>query len=205
MLAREAEFTILDFETTGSVEGYPTEAWQLGMATIRAGAIDSDRTFNRLLHVGDRPFNPYAPGKHHQLRAELKQAPALLSLWPELKEWWLDRPMVAHNVGTEQKFVRQTAPMHAIGPWIDTLKLARFVYPEWSSHSLEDLVTRLALAPQIETHCPGREPHDAHYDAVACAVLLLHFIHLPGWEHVTLEDLSQARPASFYARNQESK
>jgi DNA polymerase III epsilon subunit-like protein len=205
MRVREAELTVLDFETTGSVEGYPTEAWQLGMIRIRKGAIDPTARFNRLLQVGDRPFNPYAPGRHHQVRDALRQAPELRSLWAELKDWWLNRPMVAHNVGTEQKFVRQTAPMHAIGPWIDTLKLARYAYPDFPSHSLEDLVSQLELGPEIEAVCPGLEAHDAYYDAVACAALLLHFMHLPGWESVTVESLSQAHPEQFYTRAQGRK
>ena len=52
-------------------------------------------------------------------------APTLPELWAELQPWWCGGPLVAHNVSTERGIVRHAAPMHTIGPWIDTLTLAR--------------------------------------------------------------------------------
>jgi DNA polymerase III epsilon subunit-like protein len=48
------------------------------------------------------------------------------------------------------------------------------------------------LKERVDTFCPGREPHDSLYDAVACAVLLEHYLSLPGWERMTVEALSEA-------------
>ena len=41
--------------------------------------------------------------------------------------------------------------------------------------------------------CPGRAPHDARYDATACALLLSHFLALPGWEQVTVQGLADLK------------
>jgi DNA polymerase-3 subunit epsilon len=200
MLARDAEMTVLDFETTGSVEGYPVEAWQLGMVRIRKGHIEAKPVFNELLQVGDRPFNPHAPGKHHSLREELRLAPTMTDLWSTLKLWWIGVPLVAHNTGTEQKFVKQTAPVHRVGPWIDTLKLARLAYPNLPSHGLDHVIASLGLTDELKQFTGDLEAHDALYDAFASAVLLLHVLDLPGWESVTVDDLALAKPTDYYRK-----
>jgi len=197
MLASEAEFTVIDFESTGSVEDYPNEAWQIGLVKMSRGRI-SDQLWERYLKVGDRPFNPKAPGKHHQLRDVLATAPTLLECWDEWNTWCFGPVLVAHNIGTEQKFIRDTAPMHKAGPWVDTLKLARVVYPEFHSHKLEDLCEGLGLTPALKERFPDREPHDALYDAMASAFLLEHFLSLAGWESVTVDMLVKAKPISYY-------
>jgi len=198
MLAREAHMVAIDFEATGVVGQLPSEPWQIGMVRMAGGVIDVAGGYNRLLHVGDRPFNPYAPGQHHQLRAELAAAPALAQLWPELQHWWLGTPLIAHNIGTERTFLSQVAPMHSFGPWIDTLQIARHVYPTFASHTLEDLVDHLRLTDRVVAACPGLLPHDAFFDAVACAVLLDHCLHLPGWEEVTLEALANVSASAYH-------
>ena len=200
MLAREAKMTVLDFETTGSVPGHPVEAWQLGMVQVVAGEVQGEPAFNELLQVGERPFNPHAPGKHHALRKELAAADSLPAMWPVLKDWWLGVPMVAHNVGTEQKFVKQTAPVHRVGPWIDTLKLSRLAYPDLASHALDDVIQALHLGKALKPFVGSLEPHDALYDAFASAVLLVHLLELPGWKDVQVEDLAAAKPVAYYRK-----
>jgi len=198
--ASEATIIALDFETTGAVGGLPVEAWQIGMVKLVGGVVDATQSFEGLLRVGDRPFNPYAPGSHHRVREQLEQAPSLQQLWPELSRWWLAQPLAAHNVAVEQKFVRESAPLHRTGPWIDTLKLARWAYPDLPSHTLEDLIAGLGLTRRLQELCPDRAAHDALYDAFACAVLLEHLLQLPGWESVSVDALAAAHPGKFYLR-----
>ena len=73
--------------------------------------------------------------------------------------------------------------------WVDTLPLARKIYPTLPSFALEDLVPALGLQAELARCVPNRAPHDAYYDAVACALLLIHFLSLPGWSTLTLGDL----------------
>jgi DNA polymerase III epsilon subunit-like protein len=101
-----------------------------------------------------------------------------------------ERPLCAHNAPTERKFLQQAFPLLPLGPWIDTLKLVRTAYPSLSSHKLEDLVETLSLRSGLDELLPGLGPHDALYDAVACAFLLEHLLSLPEWHGITLEALS---------------
>lgn len=198
MIAREADITVIDFETTGVVDDLPSEPWQIGMVRFAAGTVDCSRQFESLLKVGDRPFNPKAPGNHHQLRDEIAAAPTMGELWPELQDWWLGGPLGAHNVSVEKNIVCAVAPMHRPGPWLDTLKLARVAYPRLESHALGDLLERLELMDRTRELCPAREPHDALFDAIGCAVLLERLLGLDGWGGVTVEQLESVQPEAYH-------
>lgn len=182
--------TVLDFETTGAVPGHPNVPWQVGWHVVRNGELEEGHPRGGLLRVGDRPFNRYAPGRHAQVRERLREAPALPDLWPELEPFLLGRPLAAHNAATERSVLAGAFPLHRFGPWIDTLALARKAWPGFPSHALEDLIPALGLTGAVSTRCPGLEPHDARYDAVAAAVLLCHVLRQPGWCELALEDLA---------------
>ncbi|MBC8207470.1 MAG: 3'-5' exonuclease [Kiritimatiellales bacterium] len=186
MLIRETTLTVLDFETTGSVPGFDTEPWQIGAVLLRNGQVTSE-TFESLICVdANRPFNAYAPGDHHKRRDEIATAPGVSKVWKNLEGWVTARPLVAHNAAVEKKFLRQMAPMHRFGPWVDTLKLARQAWPDVPSHKLEDLIHGLGLISRVRNGCPVGRPHDALYDAVACAVLLEHLLAQPSWENLEI-------------------
>ena len=187
----DVEITVLDYETTGSVHGCSNEPWQIGMVSLKKGSVDSDSLFESLLKVdANRPFNPHAPGRHAQLRAEISEAPTPQELWPKIMPRLTEFPLCAHNVATEKKFTRLMAPMHQFGVWIDTLRIARKVWPGLSSYALDDLIGTLGLKPRIDVLCPGKEAHDALYDSVASAMLLEHLLAQPGWGDVTAADLA---------------
>lgn len=186
-LARESLFTVLDFETTGSVNGWPVEPWQIGVVVLENGRVSSRKFYESLIYVDrERPFNPMAPGRHARLRDELCTAPLPGELWSEISPLICGVPLVAHNTGTERNVLSNMAPLHCFGPWVDTLTLARRHYPEFESKALEAVVSALGLFHRVQHLCPGRDAHDALYDAFASAVLLEHFLALPGWEEVTL-------------------
>lgn len=173
------KITCIDFETTGSVPGYPNEPWQLGMVDVVDGAVVPDSRWETLFKVGDRPFSPRAVGRYAEMREELAAAPAVFELWPELARRLVGVPLAAHNAGTERTVLTKLAPLTRFGPWVDTLKLGRKLYPKLASHKLGDFVCALGLQPRVDALCPGRTWHDALYDACAGAVLLEHFLALP--------------------------
>lgn len=184
----EASLLALDFETTGSVPGYPVEPWQIGWIRIERGQVDWSSAYSSLMRVGDRPFNPYAPGRHHALREELKKAPDAESLWPSIERHCIGRPLVAHHAPVERSILRQMAPLHKPGPWVDTLVLARQAYPDAPTHKLEEMIPWLGLEEELIEGLSMSElaPHDALYDAAACAVLLCHLLKQPGWDKLNL-------------------
>ena len=168
----------IDFETTGSVPGYPNEPWQLGMVDLVYGAVVPETMHEMLFHVGDRPFSPRAVGRYAEMREELAAAPKPAELWPEISRRLVGTALAAHNAGTERTVLTRLAPLTRFGPWVDTLKLGRKLYPSLPSHKLGDFVSSLGLKTRVDGICPGRTWHDALYDACAGAVLLEHFLSL---------------------------
>jgi DNA polymerase-3 subunit epsilon len=188
MLIRQTTLTVLDFETTGAVPGFDTEPWQVGAVRLVNGRVAPDSLFESLIRIDrNRPFSDYAPGRHHRLRDQLATAAAPSTVWKELEGLVTGCPLAAHNAATEKKFLRRLAPMHRFGPWVDTLSLTRRAWPAAPGHRLEELISGLRLEVRIGEICPGREAHDALYDAVACAVLLEYLLTQPGWEQLRLE------------------
>ena len=191
MKARAAILTVLDFESTGAVRGHADEPWQVGMVELRDGRVTGRFHESWLRVAADRPFNPYAPGRHAEIRGQLAAAPALADLWPVWRPWLEGRALAAHNIGTERKFLRRAAPLHDLGPWIDTLKLARHARPDLAGHALAEVGEAMGLTARAREFCPGRDWHDALFDAFASALVLEHCLALPGWEDVTVEALSR--------------
>jgi len=188
----DATITVLDYESTGSLSGYTNEPWQIGIVSLKAGKVDASSMFESLLRVdARRPFNPHAPGRHGMLRNEIAEAPTPNELWPQVQPRLIGRPLCAHNVATEKKFIRTMAPMHPFGPWIDTLRISRKVWPDCLSYALEDLILVLGLSMRVDEICAGRNAHDALYDAVASAMILEHLLEQPGWDKVTVGELAR--------------
>ena len=48
MLAIESTIPVLDFETTGTVPGYPDEPWQIGIVLLRNGQVVENSAYTRL-------------------------------------------------------------------------------------------------------------------------------------------------------------
>lgn len=184
----------LDFETTGKVRGFPSLPWQLGAVILRGGRIDlAAPRFDTYLRVPETwPFSAHAPGEHRANRAAIAAAPEAMEVWPALHARLCAAVPVAHNAATERNVLARLAPMTRYPHWVDTLPLARRAWPGLGDYALESLIPTLGLLPRLQELVPGRAPHDAYYDAVACALLLEHLLAQPGWRTATLADLTLA-------------
>ncbi len=184
--------TALDFETTGVVKGYDNLPWQLGAVTLRSGKVElAAPLFDTYICVPENhPFSKHAPGAHRAHRREIAQAPTFADVWPSLHAQLHQTIPVAHNAATERKVLSAFAPMTRYPLWIDTLRLARYIWRGLPSYALDDLIPTLGLLPRLTALVPNRAPHDAYYDAVACGLLLETILALPGWSAVTPYDLA---------------
>lgn len=148
---------------------------QIGLSTWSAEAGHGD-LFGSYLFT-DQPVQWSARKIHGIGPAQLADAPALLTLWPDLQQRLAGAVVVAHGKGTEKRFLR-AFPGHGFGPWVDTLLLARAAWPGLPQHSLGALCDIHSLTGKITDLVPGKSWHDALYDAVASLVLLEHLIEV---------------------------
>jgi DNA polymerase-3 subunit epsilon len=200
ILAADARIAVIDFEGTGRVGRHPDEPWQIGMATLERGRVQPDGLYESLLRVGDRPFSPHTPGRYAERLSALRSAPTLHELWPTLRMRLAADALGAHRAATEKRYFRQAFPLHPFGPWVDTLTLARVAYPDLPSHQLDDVLDALDLKPRLKALAPGREAHDALYDAAGSALLLELLLAHRDWRGVTLSSLVSASARLFHQR-----
>jgi DNA polymerase-3 subunit epsilon len=139
------------------------------------------------------------------------------SLFSRLRE---AGPFAAHNVAVEAGLIATVWPypkkcpnfaepgVEAAdwGPWLDTLRLYRRIYPGMEAYGLEALVQAFDLQEELkrqaELFCPAgrRRYHCALYDAMASALLLGRLFSEPELESASLRWLILQSAASASER-----
>ncbi|MCJ8006301.1 PolC-type DNA polymerase III [Lederbergia wuyishanensis] len=167
-LLETAEYIVFDVETTGLSAIYDTII-ELAAVKIRDGeVVDKFESF----------ANP-----HHPLSATtieltgitddmVSDAPEVEEMLQKFYEWSEDAIYVAHNATFDMGFLNTGFQKIGIGksknPVIDTLELARFLYPEFKNHRLNTLAKKFDI--ELTQH------HRAIYDAEATGFLFLKML-----------------------------
>ena len=175
---RGIAFAALDFESAGERANEAGVPVQIGIAVME-GLIPDPGFFYRSYLKAERPVTWSAQQIHGIKAADLKDAPDLLSLWPEIKGRLGGRWIVAHGSGTEKRFLR-AFPIHGFGPWVDTLTLSRKILPGRTSYALSDLVAGMGLEEEIRAQLADFRWHEALSDALASLFLLRRLIEFAG-------------------------
>src|SRR5690606_5579799 len=167
-LLEDAEYVVFDVETTGLSAIYDTII-ELAAVKIHNGEI-IDR------------FESFA-NPHHPLSATtieltgitddlVRNAPEDPDVLKKFLEWTGDAILVAHNAAFDMGFINTGYQRMGLGkttnPVIDTLELARFLYPEFANHRLNTLAKRFNI--ELTQH------HRAIYDAEATGYLFLKML-----------------------------
>lgn len=191
----QARFTAIDFESAGATKGNTDHPVQVGLAswTIDGGVSD---LFVSYLHT-NQPILWSAQKVHGIGPEQLKDAPPLLSLWPDLRSRLQGSIAVAHGKGTEKRFLR-AFPGHGFGPWLDTLLLARAIWPDLPDHSLSALGSSLDITGKIQSLVPLKSWHDALFDAVASLLVLESAVHTLHLHDIPLAELLQPNTSPWH-------
>ncbi|WP_044893735.1 PolC-type DNA polymerase III [Bacillus alveayuensis] len=167
-LLADDTFVVFDVETTGLSAVYNTII-ELAAVKVKNGEI-IDR------------FTSFA-NPHHPLSITtieltgitddmLKDAPDVEEVLQKFYEWIGDSVLVAHNATFDIGFLNAGFKKIGLGkvtnPVIDTLELARFLYPELKNHRLNTLCKKFDI--ELTQH------HRAIYDAEATGYLLIRML-----------------------------
>ncbi len=199
----ETPIHVVDFEghrTYGVVE--------YGVVTIRKGKIDYCQT--RICRAtGNIPREDTR--LHGLTRRNTQEQASFGEEWPNFVKLRRTGLFSAHNAGFEHvllksiwayppfspDFLHPGQEIADWGPWLDTCKLARTVWPEAPQHRLEFLLRSSGLQNRLDAEaelwCPSgrRHYHAALYDALAAALLLLHILQMPNLQSLSLLELLQ--------------
>ena len=135
------EFVIFDIETTGlsPVDDAITEICAI---LVRGG--EELARFETLVNPG-KPIPPAITAMTGIKDADVLGAPSQCDAVKSLLAFAKDRPLVAHNAAFDVGFVYETCHNHGIAyhPYfIDTLTIARTLFPRLKSHKLDTLAKR---------------------------------------------------------------
>ncbi len=168
------EFFALDLETTGLD---PQKDEILEIAWVRFVGGRPRERYQTLVRVAFLPKEVEAlTGISPE---QLRRAPPLEEVLPGVLEKLGGKVVVAHNAPFDRSFLEQGAARLGLClpdiHWVDTLTLARAIWPERESHALPALREKLGLAPE--------GAHRALPDAEATGYLFLEeltaFPYLP--------------------------
>ncbi|WP_100330947.1 PolC-type DNA polymerase III [Bacillus xiapuensis] len=161
-------YVVFDVETTGLSAVYDTII-ELAAVKIKDGEI-IDR------------FESFA-NPHHPLSATtinltgitddlVQSAPEVEEVLQKFQAWTQDAVLVAHNASFDMGFLNAGYQRYQLGkadnPVIDTLELARLLYPTMKNHRLNTLAKKFDV--ELTQH------HRAIYDAEATGYLLLKML-----------------------------
>jgi DNA polymerase III subunit alpha, Gram-positive type len=161
-------YVVFDVETTGLSAVYD-KIIELAAVKIREGEI-IDR------------FEAFA-NPHHRLSATtinltgitddmVENAPEIEEVLKKFHDWTGDSIFVAHNASFDMGFLnvgyKRMGYEKVKNPVIDTLELARFLYPEMKNHRLNTLAKKFDV--ELTQH------HRAIYDAEATGYLLMKML-----------------------------
>lgn len=156
-------YVAIDFETANELR---SSACALGIAVVDGARIVERRSW--LLKPPELRFNPINISIHGIRPADVEDAPGFDEVWPVVRDYLLDRTVIAHNAAFDMGVL--TGTLSAFGlPAPDihyscTLAIARHVWPALPNHKLGSVADHLGIA---FSH------HDAAEDAMAAAEIAI--------------------------------
>lgn len=162
-------FVVIDFETTGNHPERGDSIIQIGAVTIDDGKIaDRFSTYVNPL----RPIPAAITALTGITDDMVAEAPQIEDVLPQLLRLLDQRTLVAHNAPFDLSFLQQA--LHSQGYYtfsgyvLDTVELARLLFPTQGSYRLVELAEQFVIRHD--------QPHQADSDALATAELFLRIL-----------------------------
>lgn len=179
------KFVVVDLETTGNSPKKGDRIIQFGAVVVEDGRITGQ--FSSLVNPLQKipVFIEELTGISDSM---VKEAPLFEEIAPQVSDMLEDAYFVAHNVLFDLSFLQEellnAGQEGFYGPVIDTVEMARILYPTADSFKLTDLAAREDLQHD--------RPHQADSDARVTAELLLIMLNAVGsLPFVTIKELAK--------------
>ncbi len=167
-----APFAVIDIEGNGA---QPPDLVELGLVRVDSGVLGGLTTW---LVRPEQRISPLVSRLHGIKNSDVEKAPLFDEIKTQVASALRGRYLVAHNAAIDWSVLHRKLPTFEPGGVIDTLRLAKSLYPERSSYKLSDLLLDFELNKTLDGIDGG--PHRAGYDTMAAANL---FIHLAQHSH----------------------
>ncbi|WP_430785871.1 PolC-type DNA polymerase III [Virgibacillus flavescens] len=164
ILLEDTTYVVFDVETTGLSAVYDNIIELAGVKIKNGEIIDRFERFANPHH----PLSETTTDLTGITDDMVSDAPEIGDVLADFKEWAQNDILVAHNASFDMGFLNEGYKKidyeKSSNPVIDTLELARFLFPELKNHRLNTLCKKLDI--ELTQH------HRAIYDAEATSYLL---------------------------------
>ncbi len=164
----ETEFTVLDFETTGTASRF-SRVIEIGMVKVKNHKITEK--YSTLINPG-LALSTFITNLTGITDSDLEDAPAFERVCDDIKNFIGDSVITAHNLKFDYSFLKnefsRAETVLPDNPGLCTLKLARRLYPHLPSKSLGKVTSFLKIR--------HKNVHRALGDATVTAKILLKMI-----------------------------
>lgn len=168
MVLNEATYVVFDVETTG-LSAVNNDLIQIAASKMFKGNIVDQ--FDEFIDPG-YPLSAFTTELTGITDNHVQGSKPILQVLQEFQAFCQDTVLVAHNATFDVGFMNANYERHGLPkitqPVIDTLELARNLYPEYKRHGLGPLTKRFQVS--LDHH------HMANYDAEATGRLLFIFL-----------------------------
>jgi DNA polymerase III epsilon subunit-like protein len=163
------QIVVVDVEGNGQREPEIVEIAALPIS----GATPVQLTDLRIWLVRPRqPITPIVTRKVHGIRNEdVACCPPWRDIAPHVAQLLAGRVLVAHSASVERNILTTHLPGWEPALVLDTMRLARALWPGLIGYGLERLITHARITPPPMQ--PGQRAHRAGYDAVMTAELFV--------------------------------
>ena len=131
-------YVVFDLETTG-FDPEQEEIIEIGAIKVQDGYIMS--TFSTLVKPG-KEIDPFITGLTGISNEDVKDAPSINEVLPDFFDFVGDNVVVGHNVTFDISFIAASAGRAGLTfapDYVDTMRLARCLYPAEKHHKLQNL------------------------------------------------------------------
>ncbi|MGH8906955.1 MAG: 3'-5' exonuclease [Egibacteraceae bacterium] len=157
-------FAVIDVEGNGQ---QPPEIIEISIVPVDGMKVREPATW---LVKPERPITPIVTRKVHGIRnADVADAPTWAKVEPDVMATLADRVPVAHNARVEYDVLRRQTPGWVPERMLDTLRLARAVWPGLRAYSLDRLMEHARIVLDVD----HGQRHRARFDAQATALLFI--------------------------------
>ncbi|HCT75531.1 MAG TPA: 3'-5' exonuclease [Micromonosporaceae bacterium] len=160
-------FAVIDVEGNGQ---QPPEIVEIAILAMDGLVLTTQpRTW---LVKPSQPITPLVTRKVHGIKnSDVKDAPWFTEIASEIQAILSDRIPVAHNARIDHEVLSRQLPTWEPALVVDTLRLARALWPGLKSYSLDPLLAHARIDTSSLAGCRHRAGFDAHATALLFATL----------------------------------
>lgn len=144
----DTEYCVFDLETTG-ISHYTEKITEIGIIKIKNGEIID--TFETFVNP-EKPIPEEVVNVTHITDDMVKDSDTIDKIMPKVLEFMGDSVLVAHNADFDIGYMKYNCeklglPFH--NTYIDTLRLAKSVYPEFGTYKLGKIASNLGIKVDV--------------------------------------------------------